>query len=149
MNYSFQADARHAGGRRSMDVAESDRYLVVIAAAISHRRALVAMQGYAVGAAGVIVDTRCLAGFTVNRAAQSCKAVLVPSMIQLMLAEPGCSQTDFSSFKGLVYGGSPIPRRCYAAMDPLPAILQIYGLTETGNITVFAPCRSRSGGHHE
>lgn len=98
-----------------------------------------AMQGYAAGAAGVIVDT-----FIAWRALQLIerhrvtKAVLVPSMIQLMLAEPGCAQTDLSSFKGLLYGGSPIaPSLLRKAMEVFGCdFFQIYGLTETGNMAV-------------
>jgi acyl-CoA synthetase (AMP-forming)/AMP-acid ligase II len=98
-----------------------------------------AIQGYAVGACGVIVDT-----FVAWQALQLIerhkvsKAVLVPSMIQLILAEPECEKTDFSSFKGLVYGGSPIaPTLLRKAMETFGCdFFQIYGLTETGNCAV-------------
>lgn len=101
-----------------------------------------AIQGYAVGAVGVIVDT-----FVAWQALQLIerhkvsKAVLVPSMIQLMLAEPGCAQTDFSSFKSLVYGGSPIaPSLLRKAIETFGCdFFQIYGLTETGNCAVCLP----------
>jgi len=98
-----------------------------------------AIQGYAVGACGIIVDT-----FVAWQALQLIeqhkvsKAVLVPAMIQLMLAEPECAKTDFSSFKGLVYGGSPIsPALLRKAMEIFACdFFQIYGLTETGNCAV-------------
>jgi len=55
-------------------------------------------------------------------------------MIQLMLEESSCSQTDLSSFKGLLYGGSPIaPPLLRKAMEIFGCeFFQIYGLTETG-----------------
>lgn len=98
-----------------------------------------AIQGYAVGAAGVIVDT-----FVAWQALQLIeqhkvsKAVLVPAMIQLILAEPNCAQTDFSSLQAIVYGGSPIaPALLRKAMETFGCdFFQIYGLTETGNTAV-------------
>ncbi|MDD1622734.1 MAG: fatty acid--CoA ligase [Methylococcaceae bacterium] len=98
-----------------------------------------AIQGYAVGATGVIVDTfvawqalQLIEGHKVT------KAVLVPAMIQLMLEEPSCAQTDLSSIKGIVYGGSPIsPPLLRKAMETFGCdFFQIYGLTETGNTAV-------------
>jgi len=98
-----------------------------------------AIQGYAVGAAGVIVDT-----FVAWQALQLIerhkvtKAVLVPAMLQLVLEEPDCARTDLSSMKGLVYGGSPIaPPLLRKAMETFDCeFFQIYGLTETGNCAV-------------
>lgn len=98
-----------------------------------------AIQGYAVGATSVIVDT-----FVAWQALQLIerhhvtKAVLVPAMIQLMLEEPNCAHTDLSSIKGIVYGGSPIsPPLLRKAMETFGCdFFQIYGLTETGNCAV-------------
>lgn len=98
-----------------------------------------AIQGYAVGAAGVIVDT-----FVAWKALQLIerhkitKAVLVPAMIQLMLEEPNCVDTDLTSMQGIVYGGSPIaPPLLRKAMTTFGCdFFQIYGLTETGNCAV-------------
>ncbi len=98
-----------------------------------------AIQGYSVGAAGVIVDTFVAwQALQLIERHQVTKAVLVPSMIQLMLEEPGCAQTDLSSFKGLLYGGSPIaPPLLRKAMEIFGCdFFQIYGLTETGNMAV-------------
>ncbi|MBF6649329.1 fatty acid--CoA ligase [Methylobacter sp. BlB1] len=98
-----------------------------------------AIQGYAVGAAGVIVDTFVAwQALQLIERHQVTKAVLVPSMIQLMLEEPSCAQTDLSSFKGLLYGGSPIaPPLLRKAMEIFGCdFFQIYGLTETGNMAV-------------
>jgi acyl-CoA synthetase (AMP-forming)/AMP-acid ligase II len=67
---------------------------------------------------------------------------LVPAVLRLLLQEPGCRQTDFSSLRHIVYGASPIP------LDLLRDALatfrcdfgQVYGLTETtGGITHLPP----------
>jgi long-chain acyl-CoA synthetase len=63
---------------------------------------------------------------------------MVPAMIQVVLAEPNCMNTDFSSLKTLVYGGSPISR---ALLERGMKVFgcdfcQIYGMTETGNMAV-------------
>ena len=66
------------------------------------------------------------------------KTCMVPSMIQVLLAEPGCSTTDFSSLETIVYGGSPISA---ALLERAIKVFQcdfcqIYGMTETGNMAV-------------
>ncbi len=98
-----------------------------------------AIQGYAVGATGVIVDTFVAwQALQLIERHQITKAVLVPAMIQLMLEEPNCAQTVLSSVKGIVYGGSPIsPTLLRKAMQTFACeFFQIYGLTETGNMAV-------------
>ncbi len=98
-----------------------------------------AMQGYAVGACGIIVDTF-VAWQALQLIAQHkvSKAVFVPAMIQMMLAEPDCAKTDVSSMRGIVYGGSPIsPALLRKAIETFACdFFQIYGLTETGNCAV-------------
>ena len=66
------------------------------------------------------------------------KICMVPAMIQMLLDEPGCEATDFSSLDHLVYGGSPIPVPLLErAMEVFGCeFAQIYGLTETGNTAV-------------
>jgi acyl-CoA synthetase (AMP-forming)/AMP-acid ligase II len=63
---------------------------------------------------------------------------MVPSMIQIILAEPGCATTDFSSLQTIVYGGAPVStsllKRAIAVFGC--DFFQIYGLTETGNMAV-------------
>ncbi len=66
------------------------------------------------------------------------KTCLVPAMMQLMLTEPSCAQTDFSSLTHIVYGGSPIPLPLLERSIEVFGceFAQIYGLTETGNTAV-------------
>ena len=69
------------------------------------------------------------------------KAAMVPAMIQVMLLEPQCLETDFSSLAYVLYGGSPIAESLLReAMKTFSCdFVQIYGLTETGNCAVCLP----------
>ncbi|BBA36438.1 AMP-dependent synthetase and ligase [Methylocaldum marinum] len=98
-----------------------------------------AVQAYAAGAAGVIVDT--FVGWRVLQLIEQhriTKVAMVPSMIQLVLEEPSCAETDLSSVKALLYGGSPISAPLMRrAMETFACdFFQIYGMTETGNMAV-------------
>jgi long-chain acyl-CoA synthetase len=66
---------------------------------------------------------------------------VVPSMLRLMLSEPGVGPEDFATVRKIVYGGSPIAETLLKeAIDVCGADLaQIYGLTETGNTAVCLP----------
>ncbi|GAB1544100.1 fatty acid--CoA ligase [Scytonema sp. NUACC21] len=66
------------------------------------------------------------------------KVSMVPAMMQILLAEPGCDQTDFSSLQYIVYGGAPISQSLLKeARDTFSCnFVQVYGLTETGAIAV-------------
>jgi long-chain acyl-CoA synthetase len=66
------------------------------------------------------------------------KTCMVPSMMSVLLAEPGCNTTDFSSLETIVYGGSPISAALLErAMKVFHCdVCQIYGMTETGNMAV-------------
>jgi long-chain acyl-CoA synthetase len=60
--------------------------------------------------------------------------VLVPTMVSLLLHEPGVDAADLSSMRTCVYGGSPMPGTILdEAMRRLPtwAFHQIYGQTES------------------
>jgi acyl-CoA synthetase (AMP-forming)/AMP-acid ligase II len=66
---------------------------------------------------------------------------VVPSMLRLMLAEPGVGPADFETVRKIVYGGSPIAETLLKeAINVCGAdFAQIYGLTETGNTAVCLP----------
>jgi long-chain acyl-CoA synthetase len=64
--------------------------------------------------------------------------LLVPAVIQFLLATPGVEETDFSSVRAIVYGASPITDDVLVkGLDRFGCeFLQVYGLTETtGSIT--------------
>jgi acyl-CoA synthetase (AMP-forming)/AMP-acid ligase II len=66
------------------------------------------------------------------------KTAMVPAMIQVLLSEPGCEQTNFSSLGHIVYGGSPISQSLLkkAIATFSCNFVQVYGMTETGNCAV-------------
>jgi acyl-CoA synthetase (AMP-forming)/AMP-acid ligase II len=67
---------------------------------------------------------------------------LVPAMLQFMLGVPGVEQADFSSLKGIVYGGSPIAESVLVkAMAVFRcSFYQVYGMTEiSGGLTFLRP----------
>lgn len=75
--------------------------------------------------------------------------LMVPAMMQVVLREPDCATTDFSSLRVMIYGGSPISTTLLAqAMTVFCRdFVQFYGLTETGNVAVsLRPADHREGG---
>ena len=76
-------------------------------------------------------------------------ALLVPAVLQFLLATPGIDTTDFSSLRGIVYGASPITEDVLVGtMKTTGApLLQVYGLTETtGAITLLEAADHDPGG---
>jgi len=107
-----------------------------------------AMTALCAGATGVVMrvfDPGCVHGLVPRHGIT--KVCMVPAMIQMVLAEPGAEAVDWSSLGQLVYGGAPIPKvlverslRVFGA-----ELVQIYGLTETGNTAVCL----RGEDHHD
>jgi long-chain acyl-CoA synthetase len=76
-------------------------------------------------------------------------ALLVPAVLQILLATPGIEDTDFSSLRKVVYGASPISEEVLVgAMRALGCgFVQAYGLTETtGGIVALNPEDHDPGG---
>ncbi|MCV7298379.1 long-chain-fatty-acid--CoA ligase [Mycobacterium barrassiae] len=64
--------------------------------------------------------------------------LLVPAVIQMMLAAPGVEDADFSSVRAIVYGASPITDDVLVrGLERFKCeLLQVYGMTETtGSVT--------------
>ena len=87
-------------------------------------------------------------------------AVLVPTVLQRLLALPECRTADWSALSYVVYGASPIPLPVLRDATEIIgcSLLQSYGLTEsTGGFTLLGPDdhvpaeefahRLRSAGH--
>jgi acyl-CoA synthetase (AMP-forming)/AMP-acid ligase II len=74
---------------------------------------------------------------------------MVPSMLRLVLAEPGVRPADFATMRKIVYGGSPIAETLLkAAIDVCGAdFAQFYGLTETGNTALCLPPADHAPGN--
>ncbi|MFI2028224.1 long-chain-fatty-acid--CoA ligase [Streptomyces buecherae] len=100
------------------------------------------LHGYRAGCTNVLVP-----GFDAKRTMELIRdgglttALMVPSMLQILLAEPDVEPADFAGLRKVVYGGSPIPEsvlaRCIEVMGC--EFAQIYGLTETCASAVCLP----------
>ena len=82
---------------------------------------------------------------------QITKTCMVPAMIQFLFSEPGYQTTDFSSLQHVVYGGSPIAEALLKqALQVFGCdFLQIYGMTETGNMAVCLPASAHTSDNKE
>jgi long-chain acyl-CoA synthetase len=101
-----------------------------------------AMQGFSAGITNVAMPRFDAAGAVrLIRELGITTACVVPSMLRLMLAEPGAGRDDFRTVRKIVYGGSPIAETLLKdALDAFQAdFAQIYGLTETGNTAICLP----------
>ena len=101
-----------------------------------------AMQGFAAGVTNVAMPSFDSAGAVrLIRELGVTTACVVPSMLRLMLAEPGVSRADFATVRKIVYGGSPIAESLLReALEVIgAAFAQSYGLTETGNTAICLP----------
>lgn len=101
-----------------------------------------AIQGFAAGITMVSVPT--FVGHQAVRLVRNLgitTACVVPAQMQMMLAPPRPSSSDFVSLRKVVYGGAPISEallgRCIELFDC--EFAQIYGLTECGNTAVCLP----------
>ncbi|MFL6138101.1 MAG: long-chain-fatty-acid--CoA ligase [Frankiaceae bacterium] len=76
--------------------------------------------------------------------------LVVPAMLQMILAEPGIGRDDFRSLRKLVYGGSPISETLLTRGIELMEcdFAQVYGLTETGNTAICLPPEDHVVGSH-
>ncbi|MBP5971290.1 fatty acid--CoA ligase [Brasilonema sp. CT11] len=98
-----------------------------------------AIRGLVSGAENILLGT--FDGIEVLEAIEKyriTKTCMVPAMIQVLLTEPKCKKTDFSSLEYIVYGGSPIAESLLkeAIATFSCKFVQIYGMTETGNCAV-------------
>ena len=77
-------------------------------------------------------------------------AILVPAVIQMVLAVPGIDGRDMSSIEAIGYGASPISEAVMLrACEVFGDLYQLYGLTETtGAVTSLSPADHRADGPH-
>jgi long-chain acyl-CoA synthetase len=77
-------------------------------------------------------------------------AILVPAVIQMVLAVPGIDGRDLSSIEAIGYGASPISEAVMLrACEVFGDLYQLYGLTETtGAVTALPPADHRADGAH-
>ena len=66
-------------------------------------------------------------------------SLLVPTMINMLVNHPGIEHADFTSWRLLAYGASPMPDELQKrAMSVLPCgFMQLYGMTEASPLLTF------------
>ncbi|QSJ14939.1 fatty acid--CoA ligase [Nostoc sp. UHCC 0702] len=145
-HYSFFAIAKEIVKQNKTWIGwnEKDKSLIIIP--LFHIGGLWwAIRGLASGAENILlkafVGTEVLEAIEKYRITKIC---MVPAMMQVLLTEPSCQQTDFSSLQYIVYGGSPIAESLLkTAIKTFNCnFVQIYGMTETGNCAVSLPANS-------
>lgn len=75
-------------------------------------------------------------------------SILVPTMINMLLASGKLAQHDLSSFRRLLYGASPMPEAVLLeAMRQMPTVqlTQAYGQTEAAPLVTFLPFEYHKG----
>ncbi|MEM9176730.1 MAG: long-chain-fatty-acid--CoA ligase [Myxococcota bacterium] len=109
-----------------------------------------AVGGFVQGAEQVLVyemdPTEVLRLVETHRVTNS---LFVPAVLQILSAFPGVEGTDFSSFRAIVYGASPISEEVLVRSMKVfgCGFIQTYGLTETtGGITTLQPEEHDPGG---
>jgi acyl-CoA synthetase (AMP-forming)/AMP-acid ligase II len=68
-------------------------------------------------------------------------AFFVPALLNMLLQQPSCAETDFGSLKTVLYGASPIPEELLkASVETFGCnFVQAYGLTETTGVVALLP----------
>ncbi|MFI6044510.1 long-chain-fatty-acid--CoA ligase [Nocardia sp. NPDC051321] len=101
-----------------------------------------AVQGFAAGVTNIAMpafdSSTAVALIEKSQVTTMC---VVPSMLRLIVGEPGVTSETFRSLRKVVYGGSPISETLLReALELFGArFAQIYGLTETGNTAICLP----------
>ncbi|MEL7405711.1 MAG: long-chain-fatty-acid--CoA ligase, partial [Cyanobacteria bacterium J06558_2] len=142
-HYSFFAVAQEwtRQGRNWMNWRETDKSLLVVP--FFHIGGLWwAIRAFVAGASNILLPAfNPLEILDVMEKYRITKAGMVPAMIQVVLSEPQCQETNFDALEYVLYGGSPIAESLLReAMKTFNCdFLQIYGMTETGNCAVCLP----------
>ncbi|MEM8720134.1 MAG: fatty acid--CoA ligase [Cyanobacteria bacterium P01_G01_bin.39] len=142
-HYSFFAVAREwtRQGQNWLNWQQTDKSLLVVP--FFHIGGLWwAIRGFVAGAENILLPAfNSIEVLSVIEKYRITKAAMVPAMIQVVLSEPQCPETDFSSLEYVLYGGSPIAESLLrSAMKTFSCdFVQIYGMTETGNCAVCLP----------
>lgn len=132
-NRAYEAFLRLSPGVEGFNYDASETVLIVMP--LFHVAGFnVSMMGLAHGARVILLDQ-----FNTARVLQILQAekvahvFLAPSMIQMVLAEPGIETADFSALRTIAYGASPIAehtlKRAQAAFGC--GFVQFYGMTES------------------
>ncbi|ANY07849.1 AMP-binding protein [Pseudonocardia sp. HH130630-07] len=148
ITYTFGHHVRAAAMRRSMgsfgtDTAgESGPPRMLVATPVAHAGGALGDRMLAGGGTVVLLERfdagAWLAAVERERITHT---MLLPPLLYRVLDHPGLDRTDLSSLRTLFYGGAPAnPRRIAEAHRRIgPVLLQFYGQTEAGGVSVLTP----------
>jgi len=119
---------------------EDDRY--VVAAPVTHGTSTYLLPILAQGGTLVFLDESTPA--TITRAFRErggTIAFMPPTLIYMLMAQPGVSRADFPALRNLVYGGAPMPADKVRAVCDFfgPVVGATYGQTEAPQIVTALP----------
>ncbi|WGV29174.1 long-chain-fatty-acid--CoA ligase [Halotia branconii] len=147
-HYSFFAIAKEFAQRNQTWINWNETNNSLLTLSLFHIGSLWwAIRGLAAGAENIVLEN--FIGVEVLEAIEKyriTKTFMVPAMIQVLLNEPLCQKTDFSSLEYVIYGGSPIAESSLKnAIATFGCnFVQIYGMTETGNCAVSLPAQDHT-----
>lgn len=122
-----------------------DRY--VVAAPVTHGTSTYLLPVLAQGGALVLLDTVSPASVTAAfRERGGTLTFMPPTLIYMIMAQPGVSRADFPALRNLIYGGAPMPvEKIVQAREFFgPVLGTTYGQTEAPQIvTVMPPANFR------
>jgi len=120
---------------------EADRY--VVAAPVTHGTSTYLLPILAQGGALVFLDEHTPAAITdAFRTRGGTIAFMPPTLIYMLMAQPGVSRADFPALRNLVYGGAPMPPEKVEQVLAFfgPVVGATYGQTEAPQIvTALTP----------
>ncbi|CUI97438.1 class I adenylate-forming enzyme family protein [Achromobacter xylosoxidans] len=125
----------------SWGLTHEDRY--VVAAPVTHGTGTYLLPVLARGGAHVLLDSATPASITAAfRERGGTLSFMPPTLIYMIMAQPGVSRADFPRLRNLIYGGAPMPpekvERARAFFGPV--LGTTYGQTEAPQIvTVLRP----------
>ncbi|CAB3888947.1 class I adenylate-forming enzyme family protein [Achromobacter deleyi] len=125
----------------SWGLTPDDRY--VVAAPVTHGTGTYLLPVLASGGAHVLLDAATPAAITAAfRERGGTLSFMPPTLIYMIMAQPGVSRADFPRLRNLIYGGAPMPpekiERARAFFGPV--LGTTYGQTEAPQIvTVLRP----------
>ncbi|ARP91762.1 long-chain fatty acid--CoA ligase [Bordetella genomosp. 9] len=119
---------------------EHDRY--VMAAPITHGTSTYVLPVLAQGGTHVLLDAASPATITqAFRERGGTLCFMPPTLIYMIMAQPGVSRADFPALRNLIYGGAPMPADKIEEVQRFfgPVLGTTYGQTEAPQIVTVLP----------
>lgn len=128
----------------------ADRY--VVAAPVTHGTSTYLLPVLAQGGAHVFLEETSPASITTAfRERGGTLAFMPPTLIYMLMAQPGVSRADFPQLRNLIYGGAPMPVDKLAQVQAFfgPVVGSTYGQTESPQIvTAITPAELADPANH-